>query len=272
VPAWICVTCGIQHPETDAPPGHCAICDDERQYVGWQGQRWTTRADLARDHATELREEEADLVGVGTEPAFAIGQRALLVRTPHGNVLWDCVSLLDEPARQRITELGGIAAICMSHPHFYGANVDWADAFDARILVPRADAAWIRRPSARVELWDDEITPVPGVTVARIGGHFDGAAVLHWPAGADGRGALLTGDTITVVQDRDWVSFMWSYPNLIPLDEATVLGIARRVERFAFERVYGGWWGRVVVRDGAAAVRRSADRYVARMRGEGPSA
>jgi len=271
MPAWICATCGVQHPDTAAAPVRCAICLDERQYVGWQGQRWTTRAEILLEHNTELREEEPDLIGVGAVPAFAIGQRALLVRTPHGNVLWDCVSALDDAARHRIANLGGIAAIAMSHPHFYGANVDIADAFDARILIPRADAAWIRRPSPRVELWDDEIVPVPGLTVARIGGHFDGAAVLHWPAGADGRGALLTGDTITVVPDRDWVSFMWSYPNLIPLDEPTVAEIARRVARFSFERVYGGWWGRVVVADGAAAVRRSADRYIARLRGERPS-
>jgi hypothetical protein len=50
-----------------------------------------------------------------------------------------------------------------------------------------------------------------------------------------------------------------------------VLGIARQVERFDFDRVYGGWWGRVVMADGAAAVRRSADRYVARMRGDRPA-
>ncbi|MDQ2848726.1 MAG: MBL fold metallo-hydrolase, partial [Actinomycetota bacterium] len=121
---------------------------------------------------------------------------------------------------------------------------------------------WIRRPSPRVELFDDSVEPVPGVTVARIGGHFDGAAVLHWPAGAGGRGALLTGDTITVVQDRAWVSFMWSYPNLIPLGEPAVTDIVRRVERFAFERIYGGWWGRVVATDGAGAVRRSARIHV----------
>ncbi len=270
MPPWICATCGVQHPDTERPPEQCAICLDERQYVGWEGQQWTTMPDLGRDHAIEMREEEPDLIGLRPEPSFAIGQRALLVRTPHGNVLWDCVSLLDDPAYERIDQLGGIAAICMSHPHFYGAHVDWADAFGARILIPRADAAWIQRPSARIELFDDEIEPVPGVTMARIGGHFDGAAVLHWPAGAEGRGALLTGDTVTVVQDRDWVSFMWSYPNLIPLDETTVLDIARRVERFAFERVYGGWWGRVVIHDGAAAIRRSADRYVARLHGERP--
>ena len=170
----------------------------------------------------------------------------------------------------QIADLGGIAAICLSHPHFYAANVEFADAFDARIFIPRADQHWIQRPSPRIELFDDDIEPVPGLTLARIGGHFDGAAVLHWPAGSGQRGALLTGDTITVVQDRDWVSFMWSFPNLIPLDQATVLDIARRVERFAFDRVYGGWWGRVVVEDGAGAVRRSADRYVARLNGQRP--
>src|SRR6202044_2688621 len=189
--------------------------------------------DIASDHAVVVREEEPELFGVGMEPTFAIGQRALLVRTTHGNVLWDCTSLLDDAARARITELGGISAICMSHPHFYAANVEFADAFGARILIPRADQQWVQRPSPRIELFDDEAEPVPGLTLARIGGHFDGAAVLHWPGGS-------------VVPDRDWVSFMWSYPNLIPLDERTVLDIARRAERFTFDRVYGGWWGRVV--------------------------
>jgi hypothetical protein len=271
MPAWICVTCGVQYPGTEQPPPRCPICQDEGQYVGWGGQQWTTAGRLANDHGVVLREEEPGLVGVGVEPAFAIGQRALLVRTPGGNVLWDCISLLDDAAVRQIENLGGIAAICMSHPHFYAAHVDFADAFDARVLIPRADEQWIQRPSRRIELFDDLVEPVPGVSVARIGGHFDGAAVLHWPAGAEGRGALLTGDTITVVQDRDWVSFMWSYPNLIPLDAATVDDIARRVERFAFDRIYGGWWGRVVVRDGAAAVRRSADRYLARLHGERPT-
>lgn len=270
MPAWICATCAVQQPDTGDPPERCPICEDERQYVGWEGQRWTTPKELADAYASDLREEEVDLLGVGMTPAFGIGQRALLVQTPSGNVLWDCTALIDDAAVDRILVLGGIDAICMSHPHFYGAHVDIADTFDARVLIPRADERWIQRPSPRIELFDDQVEPLPGLTLARIGGHFDGAAVLHWTAGSGGRGALLTGDTITVVQDRDWVSFMWSYPNLIPLDEATVLDIAARVEPFTFDRVYGGWWGRVVVQDGAAAVRRSADRYVARMRGERP--
>lgn len=270
MPAWVCATCGVQYPDTSHPPPGCPICQDERQYVGWGGQRWTTMAELDRDHAVVLREEEPGLTGVGVEPAFGIGQRALLVRTPGGNVLWDCISLLDEPARQQIQQAGGIDAICMSHPHFYGANVEFADAFGARVFIPRADQRWIQRPSPRIELFDEQAEPVPGLTLTRIGGHFDGAAVLHWPAGSQGRGALLTGDTITVVQDRNWVSFMWSYPNLIPLDEATIRDIVRRVEPFGFDRIYGGWWGRVVVSEGPGAIRRSADRYIARLHGQRP--
>jgi hypothetical protein len=255
----------VQRSDSAEPPDRCPICDDERQYVGWDGQQWTTMADIARSHTNDLREEEPDLIGIGMSPSYAIGQRALLVRTPNGNVLWDCTSLIDDNARDEVARLGGIDAICMSHPHFYGVCVEWADAFDARILIPEADREWIQRPSPRIELWADEVSPVPGVTVARIGGHFDGAAVLHWSAGAQGRGALLTGDTITVVQDRDWVSFMWSYPNHIPLDADTVEHIARQVQRFAFDRVYGGWWGRVVVKDGPGAIRRSAGRYIAHL-------
>ncbi len=241
----------------------------EREAVAEGGQRWTTAAELGVGHATQLREDEPGLVGVGVTPSFAIGQRALLVRTPHGNVLWDCVPLVDAAARSAIDRLGGVAAVCLSHPHFYAAFVDIAEAFDARVFLPRADEQWIQRRSPRITLFDDEVDPVPGVTVARIGGHFDGAAVLHWPAGSGGGGALLTGDTVMVAQDRGWVSFMWSYPNLIPLDAASVEEIASRVGRFRFDRVYGGWWGHVVV-EGAEAVQRSARRYVERIRGLRP--
>jgi hypothetical protein len=269
--AWICARCAMQYSDTATPPESCPICQDEREAVAEGGQRWTTPAALAADHTTQMREEEPGLFGVGVTPSFAIGQRALLVCTPHGNVLWDCVPLVDRAARRMIEGLGGVTAICPSHPHFYAAFVDIADTFDARILLPRVDARWIQRRSPRITLYDDGIEPVPGVRVARVGGHFDGAAVLHWAAGSGGGGVLLTGDTIMVAEDRDWVSFLWSYPNLVPLDGDTVEEIARRVGRFRFDRLYGGWWGHVVGGgevDAAEAVQRSARRYVGRLRGE----
>ena len=99
MPNYICSTCGVQYAESDAPPSECPICLDPRQYVGWQGQRWTTMDDLIRDgYKNDLRPEipdEPNLLGIGITPSFTIGQRALLVQTPNGNVLYDCVSLLD---------------------------------------------------------------------------------------------------------------------------------------------------------------------------------
>lgn len=64
MPAWICRTCGVQHPDTEYPPQACAICEDERQYVGWDGQQWTTMTDLARERRVVLRDEESDLVRI----------------------------------------------------------------------------------------------------------------------------------------------------------------------------------------------------------------
>ncbi len=92
--------------------------------------------------------------------------------------------------------------------------------------------------------------------------------MLHWAAGLDGRGVLLSGDIVQVVADRRWVSFMYSYPNLVPLPGPTVTRMAEALEPFPFERIYGAWYGRVV-EDGKHAVRRSADRYVAALERDG---
>ena len=93
---YICNTCGSQFSETMAPPPACPICDDERQYVPTSGQTWTTHDSMTRKFTNTFRQYEPNLMGIGTVPAFGIAQRALLIRTPEGNVLWDCVSLIDE--------------------------------------------------------------------------------------------------------------------------------------------------------------------------------
>ena len=269
MPAYICVTCGVQHAPGDQPPPRCPICEDERQYVGWQGQRWTTLAEMAAEgYRNELRDEEAGLTSIGTLPSFAIGQRALLVQTSAGNVLWDCQSFLDEATVAAVRERGGVQAIAISHPHFYGVNVEWSEAFaDAPVYIHAADRQWVMRPSPNVVLWEGETTePVPGLTLIRLGGHFDGAAVLHWPGGAGGTGAVLCGDTIQVVMDRRYVSFMYSYPNLIPLSASAVEQIAATMRGYPFTRLYGAWNGRVVVADGITAVERSAARYARQIR------
>lgn len=258
----ICATCGTQFGTTDQPPERCPICEDERQYVGWDGQQWTTLERLQRDHQNLVKTLEPNLTGIGTQPSFAIGQRALLVQTPQGNILWDCVSLLDERTVDAVQALGGISAIAISHPHFYSSMVEWARAFDAPIYLHTDDRQWVMRPDPAIEFWEGEIRPLgSGSTLVRLGGHFPGGTILHWSAGAGGRGALLSGDILQVVSDRRYVSFMHSYPNLIPLHAQTVRRIVARLAPYQFDRIYGGWWGRVVASDAKEAVARSADRY-----------
>jgi hypothetical protein len=262
--AYICRTCGVQQASSERPPAHCAICDDERQYIPPEGQRWTTLTELREEgHVIEVRDLEPRLTGIGAKPPVGIGQRALLVQTDAGNFLWDSLGFIDDQGIEAVRARGGLHGIAMSHPHFYGVCVEWSKAFGgAPIYIPTADKEWVMRPNPAVSLWQGTHEPLPGVTLIQTGGHFEGSAVLHWPAGAEGRGALLTGDSITVVADRRYVSFMRSYPNVIPLSTADITQIVDAVNPYLYDRVYGGWWDRVIDRKGKRAVVVSAERYI----------
>jgi hypothetical protein len=263
---WICVACGTQFAESDAPPAECPICTDARQYVPEEGQRWTTPDELRSERRNEVR-DDGELTGVGVEPWFAIGQRALLV----DNLLWDCVHLIDEAGAEEVERRGGLAGIAISHPHYYTGMVDWAHRFDCPVYIHAADERWIMRPDPAIELWEGEAKDLGnGLTLVRCGGHFAGGTVLHRAGGEDGRGMLLSGDIVQVIPDRSHVGFMYSYPNLIPLPAAAVEGIAGALEPFEFDVLYGAWWGRIVRGDAKGIVERSAERYVRALDGELP--
>ena len=265
---YICTTCGVQYSTTEAAPARCPICEDDRQYVNANGQSWTTLDAMRATHHNVLREVEPGLIGIVTEPKFAIGQRPLLVQTAHGNVLWDCISYIDDATVEAVNALGGIDAIAISHPHFYDSMVEWSRAFgDAPIYLHTSNREWVMRPDPAIVYWEDDTYALNDeITLVRCGGHFPGSSVLHWSQGAGGKGVILTGDTIMVVADTRYVTFMYSYPNDIPLNAQAVQGIVDAVDPFAFDRVYSAWWEKVVSTDGKAAVRRSAARYIAHIR------
>jgi hypothetical protein len=277
MPTWICRACGTQHPDTAAPPAACPICEDARQPVPPSGQAWTTPYDLSQGHDAAIRVLEQDregtplLVGIGSTPGFAIAQRALLVRGPQGNVLWDCIPLLDATIRLAVESLGGIDVIAISHPHYYSTMVDWARTFGARLLLHEADKQWVMRPDPVVEYWSGEELALPqGPRLVRGGGHFAGGTVMHWREGAGGRGALLSGDIVTVLPDARLVSFMYSYPMLLPLPEAEVRRLLTVIEPLAFDRIYGAWWDRVVPSGAKIAVAESGRRYLEALAGRLP--
>jgi hypothetical protein len=262
--AFICTACGIQYAPSAAAPRQCVICEEERQYVPPRGQTWATLAGMAIGHFNAYRQHEPGLIGIGTQPQFAIGQRALIVCTPHGNVLWDCISFLDAATVTLINGLGGLKAIGISHPHFYTTMVEWSRAFGGiPIHLHADDQRWITRPDPAIQLWKgDTLELLPDVTLIRCGGHFAGGAVLHWAAGAQGRGVLCSSDIATVTTDRKFLTFMRSYPNLIPLSPKQVMGIAGALEPFAFDVIYGHYFDRVIPSGAKRILQASAQRYV----------
>jgi hypothetical protein len=270
MPAFICNTCGTQYAPSDKPPPACPICDDERQYVTPQGQTWTTLEGLRGRSYNAWRELEPGLISIVTFPAFGIGQRAQLLRTPHGNILWDCIALIDRATVELINALGGIKGIAISHPHYYTTMVEWSEAFGVPVHLHQNDRKWIMRDGPGIKLWQGETKELlPGVTLICAGGHYPGGTVLHWAGGAGGKGVLLSGDIVQVVQDNKSVSFMWSFPNFIPLSGPRVEGVVKAIKPYPFDRVHGAFMDRTIWSDGKGVVESSAERYLKIIRGDG---
>ena len=266
---FICTTCGVQYPSSLEPPQTCLICNEERQYVNPKGQAWTTieKMKLESKFKNEILQVEEGLYSFTTKPGFGIGQTAYLVQNRGFNVLWDCISYLDDTTLDEVKKLGGLQAIALSHPHYYSTQVEWAEAFDVPIYIHEDDQQWVTRPSDHIHFWSGELRQLSeGVTLYRLGGHFKGGSVLHWENGLNGEGILLTGDIIQVVGDQQWVSFMYSYPNLIPLPASKVGEISEKVGNLKFERLYNAFH-RAVKEKAKDSVKKSAERYIAALEG-----
>ncbi len=267
---YICSTCGVQYPESAHTPSLCPICEEERQYVPSGGQSWTTHEELEHNgrYQNVIMKEEEGLYSITTSPKLGIGQTAYLIVENGFNILWDCLTYLDQETIDFIRSIGGIDAIALSHPHYYSRQVDWAETFDSPIYIHRDDQEWVMEQSKYIKFWDGEEQELSsGVALHRLGGHFKGGAVLHWNKGDHGKGVLLTGDIIQVVQDTNWVSFMYSYPNLIPLPASKVEQIAGKVKPLLFNKLYNAFH-KVVEGNAADAVQKSAHRYVAALNGQ----
>jgi len=267
VTEWICRTCGVEQAVTADPPQACAICTDERQYVLPGGPSWTTTDELlAGGYRLSLTELEPGLWGLRIEPKVGIGQCALLARTPTGNLLFDVPPMVDPDAVNALQELGGVAAIMASHPHMYGSQVAWSRAFGGiPVYVAARDVGWVQRTDPVIVTWQQPFDPVPGIRASQVGGHFPGQTIASW-TGADGAEVLLAGDACSVRPDGN-VTFLRSYPNIIPLSPRGVRQIVAGFDEYRYQRLYDNFAGRLAA-DAAATVHFSADRYVAWITGE----
>lgn len=263
--AYICQTCGAQYELLDVAPSCCVVCQDARQYVGNQGQNWTTLEEMKGNFHNEIFQEEEFVFGIQTHPNFAIGQRALLIQSAEGNVLWDCLSFLDEQTIDKIQDLGGIKYIAISHPHFYSSCFEWSQKFGAKVFLPKDDEGWIMRKPLNLELWRDEISINSSVSLLQLGGHFPGSSVLLWAKGANSKGVLFSSDTIQVGKDKKSLSCMYSYPNYIPLGKKQVYDIANEILQYSFDRIYGAFKGDIICYDASNVLKKSLQNYIDRI-------
>lgn len=267
---YICETCGVQYECSIEAPQKCTICNEERQYVNPSGQTWTTLDEMLKDGTFQntIKHEEEGLYSINTSPEFGIGQTAYFVQAKGFNLMWDCITYLDQVTIEEVKQLGGIHAIALSHPHYYSTQVEWSEAFDVPIYIHEDDREWVTRQSDNIIFWSGEsLEQHEDIVLKRLGGHFKGATVLDWKTGSDQRGVLLTGDIVRVVADRKWVSFMYSYPNFIPLPATTVQNIAELLNGLKYNRIYDAF-NRIIIEEADTRVQESAKRYIDALNGE----
>lgn len=266
---YICPTCGTQYSFSNESPAFCEICDDERQYVPVTGQTWTSLKAMQRKDSftNKFFSHEDGVYSITTHPKFALGQSAYLIQSTDFNLLWDCVTYIDDSTVRKVMQLGEINAIAISHPHYYATQIEWAEAFDVPIYIHEDDQEWVMRPSDRIIFWSGEVlTLSKEISLHRLGGHFKGGAVLHWKNGNKGKGILFTGDIIQIVADQQWVSFMYSYPNLIPLPVNKVQNIAHYTNKLSFNRIYSAF-NKVIKENAHSSIQKSAKRYIEAIQG-----
>lgn len=257
----ICEACGTQFTSCDrSEVKTCHICDDPRQYVPPSGQSFTTMSAIQARHRNVFTPLDADsrFVSITTTPRFAISQAAILVKTPGGNVLWDCLTLLDQDTIDTIEGMGGLKAIAISHPHYYSAHVQWARAFKCPVYLASEDMSWTTLTSSHQVAVTKTETEIPGtgVKLIKLGGHFPGSLValfdnrlliadtlMTTPSGRGRWDVDAAGEKREKPKGHNSFSFLWSIPNYIPLNADEIARMWGILNQYDFESTHGAFLG-----------------------------
>lgn len=294
----ICETCGaqsdVQNPKELQQRDECFICLDPRQAVPESGQKWTKISNwLTNSSRLQCNLVPQDNFDPGLFRVMAkdytnmvgIGQTPWLILTEKGIVIWDCSAYFTVDLFNSIKQLSSlyqvpIVAIAISHPHFYTTSLTWAKALQTKLYISNLDKRWYQRDhdSKHINFFkSSQIEIIPGITMIRCGGHFDGSCVLHWDrkiakcpkglgTGKKETGVIFCSDTFAPASDRKQITFMWSYPNFIPLPPKDIVQIWKSVQQFEFDDILGAWPGKYIYGDARQKVLKSAKNFV-RMEG-----
>jgi glyoxylase-like metal-dependent hydrolase (beta-lactamase superfamily II) len=234
-----CTTCGTQFVDTKLTSGNCPVCSNDRQHIPAKGQAWTKMEDLQNTYSNLIIRLSDTLYEIKTLPKFAIGQKAFLILSPNGNILWDCISLLNEATIEFIKSKGGLKAIVVSHPHFYSSINDWAETFNCPIYIHQNDEEFIYTKGSRVTLWKGAEKELwDGIIIKNIGGHFPGSSILIVPF-LSAKGTIFCSDTFFISPNKKHVSVMYSYPNFIPVSLSEIKRINESMINISFDTLIG---------------------------------
>lgn len=257
----ICTACGTQYPP-GASPDICTICNDDRQYIPEAGQSWTSHEELLNTNSVRIRALNDRVYELEITPQFAIGQRALLILAPQGNILWDCIALLDKATAAFIQSKGGLKAIAFSHPHYYSNMNDWAETFNCPVYIHQSDEQWIMHKGEHISCWSGEEKLLwDGMRIINIGGHFPGSCILHVPF-LSPEGAVFCGDTMYLSPNKKHLAVMYSYPNRVPLSLHEITRIKNRLEAIPFDTLYGFYSYQNLTEDVKQILKASMERYL----------
>ncbi len=235
----ICTACGTQYLQESSMLKFCPICSDDRQYIPEQGQTWTNLDNLSNKFSVITNKLSDNLYELKMVPSFAIGQRAIFVIAPGGNILWDCISLLNEPTIEFIKSKGSLKTIAFSHPHYYSTMNEWAETFNCPIYIHQNDEQWIFNKGRQVSLWNSTEKELwDGIRIINVGGHFPGSSILHIPFLSQG-GTVLCGDTFYISPSKKHMAIMYSYPNRIPLPLQEIQRIKKQMLSIQFDTMHG---------------------------------
>jgi len=256
----ICQTCGTRY--AGIVPEICKICADDRQYIPATGQHWISYNELRKNRSIRFGNLLPDVYDLRITPAFGIAQKAHIICTPGGNLLWDCLPFVDEPTIAFIKSIGGLKAIAISHPHYYSLMAVWAQIFDCPIYLHEADKEWIMDETTNIKLWNGQKQFLwDDMELIHTAGHFPGSTVLHVPRVGD-NGSLFVGDSLYVAQSLKFISMMHSYPNAIPLPQKDILYINQQVSPLNFYSMYGAFEWQNIHTGAKRLFTQSIDRYL----------
>ncbi|SEJ29064.1 hypothetical protein SAMN04487995_3995 [Dyadobacter koreensis] len=257
----VCKTCGTQYPADQKLPELCTICNDDRQYITELGQVWIELESLSAQYCTKTTRVRENLYTLKIIPDFAITQRAFLVLSPSGNILWDCIPLLDEATTAFIKSKGGLKAIAFSHPHYYSNMNVWAENFNCPIYIHENDKNWVMYKSDYLKFWKGYSMSVADSEIINTGGHFPGSCILKIPGFSD-KGVILSGDTLYISKSKRYVSVMYSFPNHILLSKSEFLSFFDKTKNLEFDTMYGAFEGQNLVGNAKEIFASSMQRYI----------